>query len=470
MSSTELPADVETSDGLSELRESEARLRQVLDNTTAAVFAKDSQGRYVLVNPEFERLTQRAADELIGRTDRELFSPELAARFRHNDLRVLLERRAIEFEETAEFLGEERTYLSSKFPLLDQAGVPYAVGGIATDITERKRIEDALSSAALAVSTAKGETLFVELARYLATILGVEFALVAALRPEDPDTLYMLAWYVDGEVRECFPYPLAGTACETVLGQGFKIYPDNVTELFPSDGDFRDFGIDSYAGYPLEDASGKPLGVISVLSRRPLQRRSFIESVMKIFAVRASAELERMQAEAALRASELSYRGIFEASDDAIFVHDWETGAIVDANPLACKAYGWSLEELLALPLDAMSSSVPPYTAAQGLRFIEQAKRTGSARFEWHRRNKDGSLHWDEVNLKAATIGGQPRVLAFTREITARKQAEERRQRLEAELRQAQKMEAIGQLAGGREAVFTARCPRYTLIGAITRD
>src|SRR5690606_27070711 len=104
-------------------------------------------------------------------------------------------------------------------------------------------------------------------------------------------------------------------------------------------------------------------------------------------------------------------------------------------------------DEMLAVDVDQLSSGVPPYNGEGALRMIEAAKRHGSARCEWHRKNKDGSLHWDEVNLKSAVIGGQPRVLAFTREITARKEAEAQRQRLEAQLRQAQKMEAIGQLA-----------------------
>lgn len=432
------------------LRESEARLQQVVDNTPSVVFAKDRDGRYMFVNREFERLVERPAAEVIGRTDRELFPPELAARFRQNDLRVLLERRAIEFEETGVFVGETRTFISSKFPLFDADGVPYAICATGTDITERKRVEDALSSAALAVSTAEGETLFTELGRYLATILGVESALIAALRGEGPTgTLHILAFHLDGETRERFEYPLIGTACETVVGQGFRIYPSRLEALFPGDGEFRELGFDSYAGYPLNGADGRPLGVISALSRKPMQRAGFVESVLKIFAVRASAELERVESLAALRASEASYRGIFEASADAIFVHDWDSGAIVDVNPRACEAYGYSYEEMLAARVDTLSAGVPPYTGADAARLIEQAKARGFARFEWQRRNKDGTLHWDEVNLKSATIGGQPRIVAFTREITERKEAEERRARLEAELRRAQKMEAIGQLTGG---------------------
>ncbi len=124
-------------------------------------------------------------------------------------------------------------------------------------------------------------------------------------------------------------------------------------------------------------------------------------------------------------------------------------GAIVDVNPRACACLGYSHEELLRLRADELSSCVPPYTEADALRWIERAKQDGVARFEWHRRNKDGSLHWDEVVLKSARIAGRPRVLAFTREITERKQREEQLRRSEAQLRQAKKMEAIGQLTGG---------------------
>lgn len=449
MRSDEPRSHAEAPDRERPLRDSEAWLRQIVDNTTAAIFAKDREGRYLIANREFERLTGRRSQDIIGRTDCEIFPADLAARLRHNDLRVLLECRAMEFEETLEICGSPRTYLSSKFPLLDAHGAACGVCGVATDITDRKRLEDALGSAALAVSSSEGESLFAELARYLATILAVECACIAMLREPQCEDLHMLALYVNGVLHEHFDYPLAGSACETVIGHGFRIYPSRLSQLFRLEREFRDLGAESYAGFPLNDSAGRPLGVIFVASRRPMENPAFIESVLKIFAVRASAELQRMKADAALRASEASYREIFEASDDAIFVHDWDTGAILDVNPKACSAYGYTCEEMRALTVDDFSSGVPPYTGADALRLIEQAKREGSVRFEWHRRNKDGSLHWDEVYLRSARIGGQPRVLAFTREITERKLAEERRARLEAQLRQAQKMGAIGRLTGG---------------------
>ena len=417
------------------LLDSETRLQQVMDNTSALVFAKDSRGRYLFVNREFERFAARPSSELIGRTDEELFSAELATRFRHNDLRVLHERRAIEFEESGDPGDGARTFLSAKFPLYDSDGAAYAVCGIATDITERKRLEEALTRAALAVSESEGETLYRGLVRYLATILGVEGAFIATADPSEPERLQMLAFHLDGETQENFSYPKAGTPCETVIGQSFRFYPEDLVEKFPLDLDFKKLGLESYAGHPLTDSAGRPLGLISVISRSPLTQLAFVESVLRIFAVRVNAELERLAADEAVRASEASYREIFEASDDAIFVHDWDTGAIVDVNPKACAGSGYTRDELLDTRLADLGSGEPHYTEADGLRWMEQAKREGYAGFEWQRRNKDGSVHWDQIRLKAARIGGHARVLAYARDITDERLQEQRLRRSEDRLR-----------------------------------
>ncbi|HWJ07273.1 MAG TPA: PAS domain S-box protein [Steroidobacteraceae bacterium] len=444
MEASTLPSDTAQA-----LQDSETRLQQVLDNTSALVFAKDHAGRYLFVNREFEALSGFSSAQMLGRTDEEIFPPDLAARFRHNDLRVLRERRAIEVEETADFGQGRRVYVASKFPLFDSSGRAYAVCGIATDITERKRLEDAWSSAALAVSQSEEVTLYRQLVRFLATILGADAAFVATYDATLPQQLGMLAFFLDGEIHENFRYAATGTPCETVVGQQFRLYGTNLGERFPQDGDFHKLGFDSYAGHPLFDAQGKPLGLIAAVARRPMEQEGFIESVLRIFAVRVVAELERDASRRALHTSEQNYREIFEASDDAIFVLDWETSAIIDVNPRACEIYGYTRTELLATNAGALSYGEPPYAREDALRWLDRARAEGHARFEWCRRHRDGTLHWDEVRLKAVQIGGQRRLLAITREITGRKAAEEQRSALEARLRQAQKMQAIGQLTGG---------------------
>ncbi len=277
-----------------------------------------------------------------------------------------------------------------------------------------------LHSAALAVSGADGDAVFRELVRHLATTLDVELAFIALPTEADGGRLRMLAFYLDGKMIEDFEYPLAGTPCETVLGQRYRLYSAGLRERFPLDADFRKLGLECYAGYPLVDA----LGLIAVAARRPFAYPDQVESLLKIFAARAVTEIARRRADQALRSAEASYRAIFDAAEDAIFVHDWDTGAVVDVNPKACEVYGYSYEELKRASVADVSSGEPPYTESDAVRWIEQAKRTGSAAFEWHRRNRDGSLHWDDVRLKRAIIDDKPHVLAFTREITERKLAE----------------------------------------------
>jgi PAS domain S-box-containing protein len=129
------------------LVESEGRLQAILDNTTAVVFLKDREGRYLLVNKQFEKLFGCSHEALQGKTAYDLFSKEIADRSWANDLKVLEKGVPLEFDEVAEHRDGPHTYISMKFPLLDAAGKPCAVCAISTDITERVRAEKALNEA-----------------------------------------------------------------------------------------------------------------------------------------------------------------------------------------------------------------------------------------------------------------------------------------------------------------------------------
>jgi PAS domain S-box-containing protein len=406
------------------LVETLVRLKQLADNTSAAVFAKGLDGRYLFANREFARLTQTPVERIVGRTDLELFPPDMADRFRQNDLKVIEERRPIDFEETGGFMGRRRTFLTHKFPVDGVDGAPCAVCGIATDLTERKRTEEALRAAALAVSSTQIDDIFRQLVRHLATILEADAAFIATFSSDDRAFMQSRAAWLDGRFLKNFEYRLEGSPCNAVVGREFRFVAQGVHREFSPDTIFGAKGMDCYAAYPLNDAKGAPLGLIVAMNRTPLHDAHLAEAILKIFAVRAVAEIERDRSVLALRTSEASYRAIFEAAEDAIFVHDFDTGAIVDVNPKAVRTYGWSRDEFLTLPMSAVSSGEPPYTEADAARWLREA-RQAPVTFEWHRRNRDGSLHWDEVHLRSAEIAGRRRILAFTREITARKLAEQ---------------------------------------------
>jgi PAS domain S-box-containing protein len=126
------------------LREREGLIHAILDNSPALIFLKDMEERYLLVNKEFERAFEVSQEEIRGKKDQQVFPVEQAATFQANDLRVIQTGVPMEFEEVV--LQEDRphTHIVHRFPLLDLEGKIYAIGGIATDITERKRAEDVL--------------------------------------------------------------------------------------------------------------------------------------------------------------------------------------------------------------------------------------------------------------------------------------------------------------------------------------
>src|SRR5256885_3024877 len=127
-----------------ELRKSEMRLQAILENSPGMVFLKDGEGRYLLVNRQFERAFHMSREQVVGKTDEAIFMPEQAAMYRANDLKVLQTGVAAEFEEVSMHNDGPHTCLVSKFPLYVGYGKSAILCGIATDITHRKQTEESL--------------------------------------------------------------------------------------------------------------------------------------------------------------------------------------------------------------------------------------------------------------------------------------------------------------------------------------
>jgi PAS domain S-box-containing protein len=118
------------------------QLQALIDNTNAVIYMRDLDGRYMVVNQEYERLFHLRREEIIGLTDHDLFPIEIADEFRANDLKAASGGGPVHVEEVAPGADGPHTYITVKFRLLDGEGKPYAVCGISTDITARKRAEE----------------------------------------------------------------------------------------------------------------------------------------------------------------------------------------------------------------------------------------------------------------------------------------------------------------------------------------
>ena len=128
-----------------QLLDTQQQLQELMDNSPAVVYLKDISGHYLMVNRGFEELFGLDRSDVLGRTDHDFIGDKEAAdRFRDADLRVLEKKEAIQLDERLFVDGQQRWYVSVKFPLFDTNGRVHATAGISTDITDRKEAEVAM--------------------------------------------------------------------------------------------------------------------------------------------------------------------------------------------------------------------------------------------------------------------------------------------------------------------------------------
>ena len=270
------------------------------------------------------------------------------------------------------------------------------------------------------------ESVFAELARYLATILEVEMAFISRHQSDDDSALHMLAMVSDGEVREGYRYPIRGTPCDMCWVQQFCAYPSNLHALFALDQDDRLLGAEGYAGYPLKDAQAGRGHHRDHLAPCDRGRRADRVGAQDLRRARRGGDRApgRTRGAAPRRRTTApsSRRPRTRSSSWTATRRDPRRQRQGLQRPTAT-----AREDCCGCPVARdISGDEPPIRTRRCCALIGEVRAgRGPLRFEWLRRNRDGTLDWDEVTLKKVDIAGKPHILAITRDITERKSAEE---------------------------------------------
>ncbi|HBL57146.1 MAG TPA: hypothetical protein DDZ80_00785, partial [Cyanobacteria bacterium UBA8803] len=292
----------------------------------------------IYTNSGFERITGYKKEEVLGKNCRFLQGND------KNQPALKELRHAIaKARETQVILRNYRkdgTLFWNQFcltPVRDDTGRLTHFIGVQTDITKRQQQEEALRLIVEGTAAATGEEFFRCCTRYLAQVLKVRYAFVTQLVKGSTSRVRTLAFWTGSDFGENIESELPGTPCQQVILGATAYYPQDVQETFPEAQHLVEFGVQSYLGIPLIDAAGNIMGHLAVMDISPLENDPDKELILRIFAARAGAELERQRAEEEIRFLLSATSAIAQADDFncalSLMLHS------------CCEFIGWDLAE-----------------------------------------------------------------------------------------------------------------------------
>ncbi|MGB7441266.1 MAG: PAS domain S-box protein, partial [Coleofasciculaceae cyanobacterium] len=272
-----------------ELRRSEALLNTIVTNTSDGILIIDRQGLVRFVNP--------AAAKLLGKKPDEIVNCELEL--------PLLTNKPTEVQIV--YPGKASLIVETKAAETEWEGEAVYVVSL-RDITQRKQTAETISSIFAGTASTTGSHFLRDCVRYLAKILGVPYSLIAECVDEDKTKVRTLAFWTGATWSQNIEYNLENTPCDNLLRGEHCIYSQDLPTLLPQGQNLFQLKAKSCFGIPLIGSNGKTVGILVVLDVKPIVYHPDKERILKIFAARAGAELERLQAEEALQQSELRER------------------------------------------------------------------------------------------------------------------------------------------------------------------
>jgi PAS domain S-box-containing protein len=414
-------------------------LTSAVEQTADAVMITDCDGVIRYVNPAWVELCGFSGQEALGRTPRILRSAGQTADFYAQLWKTILGGAV--FRATFENRRKDGTVFSVEktiTPIREESGRVTHFVSIDKEVTVRKRVDDALR-AIVAGSALSGAGILESLVRHVAAALDVRYTFVVEVTDPALQQGRIVASWLAGENGPSRVYPILGP-CVRVLRGETVVVPSAAHLLFESHPEILALNPQAYVGVPLLDSRGRVIGLLFALDHRPLEDTEHVRAILRVFAARAAAEIERLRAERALRRSEELYRSHVEAAPFGIYRAD-AGGRFLSANPALVSMLGYASEaELQAVAGGREIYADPKEWERDGQRFATDEAWTG-VEAVW--RSKNGRLVSVLLSGRAVLDSTSGRVLeGVVEDVTERRD-------LEGQLRQAQKMEALGLLTGG---------------------
>ena len=337
------------------VRESQKSLQQILDTMSAHVAILDEEGTILFVNGAWRRFAEtngaRDTNYFVGKNYLHFcnsvsgMGQKEATAVSQGIRHVISAHRKDFFMEYPCDSPTEKHWFQLRVNRLDGSGPARALISHES-ITEVKEAEETLRSIVKGTSSVTSKDFLHSLVYHLASALHVQHALVAECTDVTNTKVRTLAFWKNGAHVPNIEYDLAGTPCEQVIKGEICYYPKDVQDLFPSDQELAQLNAQCYIGIPLQDSSGSNIGHLAILSSDSVELDTQTQSLLKIFAGRAQAELERHRAEEALKRSEGRLRQVIDLVPHFIFAKDRQ-GRYILANQAVAELYRIPVENLI---------------------------------------------------------------------------------------------------------------------------
>ena len=409
------------------LRESEENYRSLFQNAPIGIFHSLPEGRYLRVNPTLSRIMGYVSPEEMISSITDISTQIYVDSKKHSDIIATTIENANWVYAENRYRRKDGTIITANLAIrkhLSSDGTIAYLEGFVEDITERKQAEEEL---------AKSHDLLTNLARLV------------------PGVIYQYRLYPDG--RSAFPYSSPG------MNDIYEVTPEDVREdATPVFGRLHPDDYDHIVDAIQESARTLQTFYCEfrvILPRQGLRWRwsqahpeRLVDGSILWHGI-ISDITERKQADEALRESEERYRQLVEYAPAGIYEADLTTGRLLSVNEVLCEYSGYTRDELLALnPLDLMTEESQKLILQRMAGYA--AGEQVPPNVEYKARNKTGREFWISTNAKYFYQAGLPvRATVVAHDISERKRMEEEKRSLEERLQRSEKMEALGQLAGG---------------------
>ena len=416
-------------------------------NQHAIVSITDNLGNITYANELFCQVSGYTLNELLGQNHRIIKSGLHDAEFYRGMWETILGGEAWHGEVCNRSKDGSLYWMESTItPFLDDTGKPYQYVSIRTDITQNKERERALRAIVDGTITLTGEAFLHKTVQGLAESMGVRFSFIADIDDGDATMLKTVAIWDTDHIIDNFTYPTKGTPCEKVMQNDLCVYLEKVADLFPEDAWLKANGIESYIGIPLFDSNKNFLGHMGVIDEKPLSNVDEKIDFLRIFAASVASELEREQAEAALRASESRLNFLVTSSPVTIYT-------CAATPPFAASYISPNIKQLLGYEPEQFTEdanfwagNIHPQDQPQVFDDLPQLFEHGRHQHEYRFCKPDGSYVWmhDEMRLIKNSAGEPVEIAGYWADISERKVTEQLLELNKERLRRGQVFANIG--------------------------